>query len=108
METIESLQNIVEVDCCVTEEHIRDGIPKNPEFCPVALSLKEKVRDDRILVFISNRLFIMDLRLLYAREHFEYATKLPDEVRTFQRRFDVGSSVEPTSFTFRIPKPFLN
>ncbi len=92
----------------VTEEHIRQGKPKDTASCPIALAIKDNAAFEKVAGSIDElgvgynysladgeRTVVADIRkegLLTSR------FKLPDDALQFVKQFDKGEPVEPTEF----------
>ena len=92
----------------VTEEHIRQGKPKDTASCPIALAIKDNPAFEKAAGSIDElgvgynysladgeRTVVADVRkegLLTSR------FKLPDDALQFVKQFDKGEPVEPTEF----------
>lgn len=92
----------------VTEEHIRQGKPKDTASCPIALAIKDNPAFEKVAGSIDElgvgynysladgeRTVVADVRkegLLKSR------FKLPDDALQFVKQFDKGEPVEPTEF----------
>lgn len=92
----------------VTEEHIRQGKPKDTASCPIALAIKDNAAFEKMAGSIDElgvgynysladgeRTVVADVRkegLLTSR------FKLPDDALQFVKQFDKGEPVEPTEF----------
>ncbi len=92
----------------VTEEHIRQGKPKDTASCPIALAIKDNPAFEKAAGSVEElgvgynysladgeRTVVADVRkegLLKSRY------KLPDGALQFVKQFDKGEPVEPTEF----------
>lgn len=92
----------------VTEEHIRQGKPKDTASCPIALAIKDNPAFEKAAGSVEElgvgynysladgeRTVVADVRkegLLKSR------FKLPDDALQFVKQFDKGEPVEPTEF----------
>ncbi len=92
----------------VTEEHIRQGKPKDTASCPIALAIKDNAAFEKAAGSVDElgvgynysladgeRTVVADVRkegLLTSR------FKLPDDALQFVKQFDKGEPVEPTEF----------
>ena len=92
----------------VTEEHIRQGKPKDTASCPIALAIKDNPAFEKAAGSVEElgvgynysladgeRTVVADVRkegLLKSR------FKLPDGALQFVKQFDKGEPVEPTEF----------
>lgn len=92
----------------VTEEHIRQGKPKDTASCPIALAIKDNPAFEKAAGSVDElgvgynysladgeRTVVADVRkegLLTSRY------KLPDDALQFVKQFDKGEPVEPTEF----------
>ena len=92
----------------VTEEHIRQGKPKDTASCPIALAIKDNPAFEKVAGSVDElgvgynysladgeRTVVADVRkegLLKSR------FKLPDDALQFVKQFDKGEPVEPTEF----------
>ena len=92
----------------VTEEHIRQGKPKDTASCPIALAIKDDPKFEKMAGSVEElgvgynysladgeRTVVADVRkegLLKSR------FKLPDNALQFVKQFDKGEPVEPTEF----------
>ena len=92
----------------VTEEHIRQGKPKDTASCPIALAIKDNPAFEKAAGSVEElgvgynysladgeRTVVADVRkegLLASR------FKLPDDALQFVKQFDKGEPVEPTEF----------
>ena len=92
----------------VTEEHIRQGKPKDTASCPIALAIKDNPDFEKTAGSVDElgvgynyslaegeRTVVADVReegLLKSR------FKLPDDALQFVKQFDKGEPVEPTEF----------
>ncbi len=92
----------------VTEEHIRQGKPKDTASCPIALAIKDNPAFEKMAGSVEElgvgynysladgeRTVVADVRkegLLTSR------FKLPDGALQFVKQFDKGEPVEPTEF----------
>ena len=92
----------------VTEEHIRQGKPKDTASCPIALAIKDNPAFEKTAGSVDElgvgynysladgeRTVVADVRkegLLKSRY------KLPDDALQFVKQFDKGEPVEPTEF----------
>ncbi len=80
----------------VTESHIKAGVKGNPNRCPVALAIKEKL----------NPAVHVAIGLDYANIG-EQSHGLPPAALWFATSFDCGHKVHPIDFTLSIPEQFL-
>lgn len=92
----------------VTEEHIRQGKPKDTASCPIALAIKDNPNFEKMAGSVDElgvgynysladgeRTVVADIRkegLLKSR------FKLPEDALQFVKQFDKGEPVEPTEF----------
>ena len=92
----------------VTEEHIRQGKPKDTASCPIALAIKDDPKFEKMAGSVNElgvgynysladaeRTVVADVRkegLLTSRY------KLPDDALQFVKQFDKGQPVDPTEF----------
>lgn len=92
----------------VTEEHIRQGKPKDTASCPIALAIKDDPKFEKMAGSVEElgvgynysladgeRTVVADVRkegLLKSR------FKLPDDALQFVKQFDKGEPVKPTEF----------
>lgn len=76
----------------VTEDHIRRGVPQEPEFCPVALALET-------IFPASTHISVDEEAVDLTHEDLRFqSVELPRSATRFIRAFDSGKPVEPFSF----------
>ncbi len=77
----------------VTQKHIDEGIPNDPESCPIALAIQDK----GVSVWVGTQIKLSSDGLwldTISFAHTEVSTK-------FIRDFDRGNGVEPHTFLFK-------
>jgi hypothetical protein len=91
----------IKIDVDVTDDDIRQGVPEEPECCPIALAIKRQLHpDDKVGVDICEFGPLRDSA---------FATingtdcQLPDEAREFIEQFDHDGPVFPFKFEFEVP-----
>ena len=97
----------------VTEEHISEGKHCSHLHCPIALSVREKMGDNRQIKFQSvtgwsiNIVFSFNVNLSQSTGSVEMQTiiriELPYEAKKFIRDFDLNRPVFPFSFNIELP-----
>ena len=81
----------------VTQKHIDIGTPLHSNHCPIALAVKEHLKE-KISFGIS--------QIQYHIDEFEFGNTM-DEVKEFISRFDNNLSVQPFTFELDIPDEYL-
>lgn len=78
----------------VSKNHIKEGLPKSPYACPIALALREQgYKHSDIAVSSIN---------LYVKPHFY---TLPSEAVSFIHYFDKNQNGEPFEFEIDLDNP---
>ena len=82
----------------VTKEHIKDGLPEEERYCPLALSLKENLGwNVEVGSFTIRKCYDSDM---VKTEEYYYLSK---NIRNWIKKFDKNSS-KIESFTFEIKR----
>ena len=84
----------------ITQTDIDNGIPCNSFACPVRRAIARHVKDPigctvQLLDFYIGAIGMSD------------SFRLPQRIIHWIRMYDKGRKVEPTSFTFELPKKYL-
>ena len=103
----------------VTQQFIDKGRVASAFSCPVALCLREKIRDDYNILVGPSTLRIMKRDFTFidflketvlGKNHTDFGVKLPEDARKFIEEFDSGdpdANKEPFDFELNIPKKLL-
>lgn len=75
----------------ISKKEIEQGVPNRCLFCPIALSLRKLLGEDKGIRVYQHRLEI---------DYNVYI--LPLKAQTFIARFDKGKSVKPFSFILKV------
>ena len=78
----------------VTAEHIEQGIPTDPDHCPVALALEEL----NLCV-----LFVQPDEVHFVHRGTHHVSDLPLAAAEFIRNYDANIPVQPFSFELVVP-----
>lgn len=92
----------------VTQDHIDQGAPSEPEYCPVALALFEVLRVPEGTPAL--RLSVGSTQVELSRDWPDERAadvELPDEAQAFITDFDDTGAVEPFSFELDVPDEVL-
>jgi hypothetical protein len=73
----------------VTQDDIRQGLPHNGYFCPVACAIKRQLKSPSAYVGV---------KISFLKDGVVIDVPLPDMVRDFIRAFDNDGFVEPFEF----------
>lgn len=79
----------------ITEKDIKDGYPKNIQYCPLGLAA-HRVFSTRVMVD-GARLYVYDSR------NIEIVYTLPEEISNWVSDYDNGKDVNPVSFELEEP-----
>lgn len=88
------------VNFSLTQEHINNGKPGNPDKCPVALCIKEKLEENNVVIGLDGDMranCFINLVPVF----------LPYFVQKFVDNFDDRKSVRPIDFSLKIPSDCL-
>jgi hypothetical protein len=95
----------MKVDLTITRKHIKNGVMTDPNGCPIASSIKDKIKNlKRVSVFVDYATIIVSRnnRNQYLR------ASLNDMASSFVRQFDGGMTVEPFKVTLNFTKKAAN
>lgn len=79
----------------VTAQHIAEGLQDSCELCPVALAIRDAIRDSG--VWVDSR------HVTFGKRGHWIEVDLPDAVTAFIEAFDRGQGGEPFSFDLDFP-----
>lgn len=89
---------VIHVD--IDQDHINRGVPKEPEHCPIALSIREYFMDsweEDIDIEVNSRISLWG-------NGNTFRAQVTDKSFDFIKSFDDGETVEPTCLSFAFIK----
>ena len=91
----------MKVDLNITKQHIKNGVKADPYGCPIASSIKDKIKNlKRVSVFADYATIIVS-----RNNKTQYLkASLNDMATSFVRRFDDGLTIRP----FKVTLNFTN
>ena len=95
----------MKVNLNITKTHIKNGVKTDPSDCPIASSIKDKIKNlKRVSVFVDYATIIVSRnnRNQYLR------ASLNDMASSFVRRFDGGMTIKPFKVTLNFTKEAAN
>lgn len=91
----------MKVDLSITKKHIKNGIKTDPNGCPIANSIKDKIKNlKRVSVFADYATIIVSKN---NRNQYLKAT-LNDIANSFVHNFDGGFAVKPFKVTLNFTR----
>lgn len=95
----------------VTDKHINEGIKSACNFCPVALAVKEILKEEFFPIVINSFIGICnkknEISSLYDGRDILQKILLTQEISGFIENFDFGQTVKPISFNISIEEKYL-